>query len=238
MAKIQYGILESDYARQDVIVQIGPIERVLTSTYQVMQSITQRDFDITTQDDFIRMSRTIVLKRVQDCYEHAKRQRPANFIRMIRTFSMPAPIADLCYQLGNYYSPILGLKYDLIPPVRPDQQIPPWWNIDQEVLANYFRLVDQMSHLYTMKEYPSFRECEGTGIMLTSSREANNSVSVKAFTNEPKMTDGFSRAIHETGLLPNPAALYDTCHLNMMFPTNIAGIVNTYIGSYVLHSNV
>lgn len=53
-------------------------------TYDQMLQIVNADLPI-TRDNFIRMWKTLILKRVQDVYGKEKHVRPANFIRLERS---------------------------------------------------------------------------------------------------------------------------------------------------------
>ncbi|KAL1502540.1 hypothetical protein ABEB36_007668 [Hypothenemus hampei] len=231
----RFNFPRTNYTRKDVTVTPGPIEGTILSTYRIMQVITGINFEI-TEAEFLRMSRTIILMRVQDVYACSKGLYSSNFLPLTRsrgTFLLPAPIADLCYQIGYYYSPILGIRFEPVPPLKANVNSPDWWTVDNRIVEAYLRLCCRMSRSYTMKEYPSFKECEATGLLLTNSQVVNNCVTVKSFTNEANMTDGLIRAVHENGFIDNAPYPSDNCHFNVISDKNFTELVNAYVASYV-----
>ncbi|KAL1447175.1 hypothetical protein WDU94_015608, partial [Cyamophila willieti] len=66
----------------------------------VYRQLTTVELDI-NEDNFIRMWKTLLLKRAQDVHERAKHVRPANHIRLSSQIICPAPLADLAYSFES-----------------------------------------------------------------------------------------------------------------------------------------
>lgn len=89
-----------------------------------------------SQLGFTRILKTLLLKRVQDIFEHEKPRRSEHFIRVMRNLPVPAPLADILYALGQHHGRALGTVYDRVPPPRP--AVPqPWWNMEPLVLDHW-----------------------------------------------------------------------------------------------------
>ena len=73
-----------------------------------------------TLKQFIRMWRTLILKRVQDVIEKQLLARPDHFVRLSRNIMLPAPCADLLYSLRQFHSNANGLIYNISQPARAD----------------------------------------------------------------------------------------------------------------------
>lgn len=64
-----------------------------------------------TGENFIRMWKTLILKRVQDVYEKEKHVRSDHYVRLDRSILTPAPLTDLLYALG--YTEWLNITYTM-----------------------------------------------------------------------------------------------------------------------------
>lgn len=231
---LDFGRLDKDYFIRDIRVDIDNQETLATATYHALEQQTQMDLPINLEN-FIRMWKTLILKRVQDVYENEKCQRAENFVRLIRNITMPAPLADLLYSLGACLDPTSGVLYHITPPARPAQP-QPWWNVDPAILANWILTMNRMQHLFTMKEFPSIREYDGRPLMLTAIQDRLDGTRiVKAFSNQPTPADGFIRFVNDE-LFENGIA-YNDCHLRLTDPLDLVGFRFDYLRDYCIHSN-
>lgn len=76
-----FGRLDSTRRRLIRTIQIGNYLAVLTRVYQALMQLTSVDLPL-TEDQFVQMSRTLLLKRVQDVIERESSTRPAHFVRL------------------------------------------------------------------------------------------------------------------------------------------------------------
>lgn len=226
-----FGRLDSVWTVQEHIVQVAAQATLPAEVYNQLQQISSEVLPLTLAE-FTRMWRTLILKRVQDIYEMEKKQRPDNFVRLIRNIMMPAPLADLLYSLGSFYSPATGFDHHLTPPARAAQP-PNWWSIDAAVLRNWDHLTLTMAKHYVMKEYPSQRETSGRPLVLTIRQPIGQFLQIKAFTNEPRLNDAFINLVNDE-LFASPARyVVDNAALNMTNPLRAATIRGQYVASYV-----
>jgi hypothetical protein len=230
---LDFGRLDRDYFIRDIQVDIENQNALAAATYDQLLQLTMVELPI-TRADFIRMWKTLILKRVQDVYESEKCQRANHFVRLIRNILLPAPLADLLYSLGSFDDPTSGITYHVNPPDQP--AVPqPWWTVDPAILATWITMTHRMAPFFTMKEFPSVRDYDGRPLMLTAIQDANNLRSVKALTNQPTPADGLIRFVNDNLFLNG--AQYEYCHLRMTEPMLLAHVRYDYLRDYVLNSN-
>lgn len=230
---LSFGRLDSDYFIVDVVVNVEAQETLATATYQQMLQLTSLDFPI-TQQNFVRMWKTIILKRVHDVYEMEKHRRADHYLRLNRNLMLPAPLADLLYSLGQWYNDVEGIMYHMVPPTRAADP-EPWWTLDNAIFSAWNQTVNRMQHLFQMKEYPSLSDFDARPIYGCSKLIDGQMQSIVARWNKPKPADAFIRFVNdELFAAPIPP---DQCHLRMtdrMFTTSIVG---EYLRRYCLSSN-
>lgn len=232
---LDFGRLDSTYRRINVTMSIDNQNTVARAVYRQMEQLCSVALLI-NEVNFIRMWKTLILKRVQDIYEQEKHTHAENFIRVMRNLPIPAPLADLLYALGQLHSRALGTIYDLVPPAKP-AQAEPWWTLDQDILSQWCLTLSRMSHQYMMKEFPSPVEYKDRALVMTAIHDVplTHMRSVRAYTNEPTAADGFLRFVNDD-LFTN-ARPYDQCDLRIVEGLERLSILQTYAGSYVLMSN-
>jgi len=231
---LDFGRLDRDYFIRDVHVNIDGQENLARATYNQMEQLTQMDLPI-AEDDFVRVWKTLILKRIQDIFETEKCVRADHFVRITRSILLPAPLADLLYSLGMFLDTTSGITYHVIPPNRPAQP-QPWWTVDAALLAQWITTTHRMSHLFTMKEYPSIRDTEGRPLVLTAIQDANGFRSVKAISNQPTPADGLIRFVNDE--LFQDGVVFNDCHLRMTEPMLIAHVRFDYLRDYCIGNNV
>lgn len=140
------GRADSDYHVQDVVMSIDGQDTLPTSVYLQLAQLVNVDLDI-TQENFIRMWKTIILKRSQDVYEKEKHTRPNHYVRLSPLLLVPAPLGDLLYSIGQYHNVNEGVVYDTSP-LAQAAATENWWTVDAEILAQWIRTMSRMSKLY------------------------------------------------------------------------------------------
>lgn len=230
---LDFGRLDSTYHRVDLAVSIDNQVSVAHATYQQMEQLCSMALPMDI-DTFTRMWKTLILKRVQDIFEHEKHRRSEHFVRVMRNLLIPAPLADLLYALGQHHSRALGTIFDMIPPARP--AVPqPWWTMDPLILDHWCLMCARMSKQFMMKEFPAPSEYKDRAIAMTSIQDAGNLRSVKSLTNEPTPADGYLRFVNDEILIaPFPFA---NSQLRIVEGLERPSILYSYVGAYVLDSN-
>lgn len=225
---LDFGRLDSDYHIQDIAVQISIQDSLPTVTYQQLVQLTTMDLPITLAQ-FVRMWKTLILKRVQDVYENEKRVRSEHYIRLHRNILVPATLGDLLYQIGAFHSPSNGIVYHLTPPLRPANP-PSWWIIDDNILAGWIQLTIRFRDIFTMKEFPSPADYEGRAMLMTTITDEGDTRRIKSLTNDPRPVDAFIRFMNDELYDPVPVAA--NAHLVITECLNLASIRASYVGKY------
>jgi hypothetical protein len=192
-----------------------------------LNALTTIELNI-TEAQFIQMTKTLILKRVQDVFKSAKSHRPDNCIRINRNIIVPAPIADLLHSLGHFTS-TSGKHHHLIPPPRPVAVLA-WANVDNEILELWIRDMGRLSPLYTMKDYPSFQQCDSRPLMLTFIQDTGVERQVRAFTPEPQKTDAYIRLINDDLFEEHAYMTFENSALNATQRLNRRQIIHSYVG--------
>lgn len=160
-----FGRLDSDYTVVDHAVDINGQDTLPGMVYDQMSQLTTIDLPI-DRPGFIRVWKTLILKRLQDVFEQEKRVRAQHFVRLARNQLLPAPLADLLHSLGSFHSPATGVIHHMTPPAQaaaPEN----WWNVDNVLFVNWLLSINRMKHLFAMKEFPMINDYETRPIMLT-----------------------------------------------------------------------
>lgn len=223
-----FGRMDNDYQIVEHNARIANQNTLSGEVYDQILKMCTFPLPI-TRANFIRMWKTLILKRIQDIYECEKKQRPDNFVRLVRTIMMPAPLADLLFSIGSFTSTHTGKEHQIVPPPRPAQP-EPFWNTDQAVLDNWNQFINRTQRYYQMKEYPSQREVDSRPLILTYvNTNAAGLTQVKAVTNEPKLQDAFIRAMNDDLLTPHNDYNFQSCALVMTPPLRMSTIRGKYI---------
>lgn len=231
---LQFGRLNSTRRRVIVIVDPSLLERVLDEMYTAMTA-TLNGFAVPfiTRENFIRMCRTLIAKRLQDIMEWQNGIRPANLIQIVRVIDVPQPLAELLYSFGPYFCQLNGKQYyyGLIP--RPDVHPPNWWQLDPVIVSNYRYFIDQCRTRYMISPFPKMSDMIGQPIMLTARHEDHNMSQVRAYLNCATPADGFLRFVHEE-FYTNLPFTYDDCDLIMTPQLYTVDVINAYVRSYII----
>lgn len=233
--QLAFGRLDCDFQVVDLIAQVENQDDLARATYQ--QILATLTIDLTmTEAQFIRMWKTIYLKRLQDVFEAEKHIRHANFIRIGRQIPLPAPLADLCHATGHFNSAATGHHYHVNPPAAPAAP-EPWRQVNNNLVALWTRELQRCAPNYQMKEFPAPNQCADRPLMLTTQFVENDFSIVKAWTNEPKPTDGYIRTVNNDLYDRHAYINYDNSSLNMTQRVHVPSVRAQYAGSYVLDSN-
>lgn len=234
--QMTFGRMDSDYTIVDHVLQIANQDTLSGETYDQLQAISSIDLNI-TRPNFIRMWKTLILKRVQDIFEIEKNVRAGHFIRLTRTISVPAPLADLLASLGSFSSHATGHIHHITSPPQAAQP-EAFWTVDAPIVNQWNILIGRMQHHFLMKEYPSQRETDNRPLMLTyRDDQANDTLQVKAFTNEPKLVDAYIRSMNDELFVVRDHFDLEHCALIMTPLFHVPSVRGAYIGSYVLNNN-
>lgn len=230
-ASLTFGRKDSLQTVIDHSLQVAEQETLPTLVYTILTNLLTIDLPITL-DNFRRMWRTILLKRVQDVYEAEKLVRAEHFVRFTRNITLPGPLGDLVHSIGYFHSTSMGILHHVIPPARLATP-PPWWTVDAVVVANWQATMKIIAPFYVLKEFPSLSMTDDRPLMLTFRDEANGYGSVKSFTNEPKMTDALIRLVNDDLFAANEEFNFLNSHLLMTRNINVSTIRQDYVNSYV-----
>lgn len=122
---LEFGRLDSDHHSHEITINQAQWNVALTDLWTTpMSACRPMAAHGCQQADFLRMSRTLLLKRIQDVMEEQNFQRPDNYVRLSRSIQLPAPIGDFLSAIGTYTSSTLGVRYTLTVPDRPAQKPP------------------------------------------------------------------------------------------------------------------
>jgi hypothetical protein len=97
----------TDFSIRDVAINIDAQETLATATYNQLVQLAALELPINAAD-FVRMWKTLILKRVLDVYESEKRLCANHLKEISRNMRLPAPLADLLYSLGSFFDPSSG----------------------------------------------------------------------------------------------------------------------------------
>lgn len=235
-AAATFGRMESDYNIQDHTLLIDNQDTLSGQVYDqlVILATTQQPI---AREAFIRMWKTLILKRTQDVYEQEKSLRPPNYINLHRSILLPGPLADLLYSLGQFHSNATGHLHHIVPPQRHIHHPHNWWIIDEDIIQQWHQLTYRNKNLYQMKDFPLPKQCENCPLMLTTRRDRNLFSLIKAWTNEPTPTDSIIRMMNDDLFAAHPYITYDNCAYSVTQRLHIQGVLSDYVGSYVIASN-
>lgn len=228
---LNFGRMDSDCQTHSFIVQIEGQDTLSGVTYDTIQQMFTVDLPL-NRADFIRMWKTLILKRTQDVYELERHVRSQNYVRLSRNISTPGPLSDLLYSLGQFRSAARGPIYQIEPPARAAQP-PDWWNVDNAILSNWQLLAARAERVYTFREFPSPNDYDGKPLTLTRMQDIDGLRIVKAYTNEPKMSDALVRFVNDELFNDAHDVSFATCHLNMTGRMHVASMRYDYASSFI-----
>lgn len=141
---MRFGRLDSDYFILNRVLAIDNQDTVPGMVYDQMQQLVSVDL-LLTRAQYIRVNKTLLLKRVQDVYEKEKSVRPDHYIRIARNIRMLAPLAETLSAIGAYHSNADDVLYHVVQPDLPAQP-PEWWNVDPALIVLWNQMMGRMAH--------------------------------------------------------------------------------------------
>lgn len=231
-----FNRMDRDGKTVEHVVNIDGQNTLSGEVYDLLQQISTSILPI-TRINFIRVWKTLLLKRVQDIYENQYKQRPDNYVRLNRQITMPAPLADLLHTLGSFYSSHTGRHHYITPPVAPARK-EPFWNVDINNIRDWESLTRYMDRNYTMREFPSQRETDARAIVLTYRQDTNTHCRIKALTNEPRLADAFIRLTNDDLFLAHNRFTIANCALNMTADVHTSNVRGRYTAGYILRKDI
>jgi len=226
-----FGRMDSDYQVRSVTVSIDNQLTVPQAVYNQMLQLAIVDFNIDLYD-FVRMWKTLILKRVQNVYARETMQRAEHSIPLSTPVVVPAPLGDLLTSLGQFKSQALGSVINIEPPNKPPE-VQAWWTVDAEILTHWIQTMSRMHSMYQMCDTPPGTDYQNKPIVLTAIRDNGEFRTVKSFANEAQPVDGLIRFVNDDLFVP-PFKLYDDCDLMMTEPLYREQVVGEYVASYVI----
>lgn len=231
--KLQFAQMMWDGHVTNVTIDPGQLDRVLATTYRVLQRTLMGIMaPPITLANFIRVSRCLIAKRVQDTIAQRTGLEPAHFIRMSRGIKVPQPIGELLYAL----SPIRSTHpYDLFAPTlpaRPNENIPQWWTFGENNLANFVAFISMTEDRYMHVEFPKAAFTDGRPLIFCSKHEADGMGTVRVYNDAPTPADIYLRFVHEEFFVP-PPFVFEQCHGLGSQTLEISHIIQEYVSSYV-----
>ena len=85
-----------------------------------------------------------------------------------------------------------------------------------------------------MAEMPRHHTNEGTPLVMTNAHAAGVNTTVKAFMNEPQISDAIFRFVNQHVMFNNPPAAYANCRLQITETVNTQAVIHAYVASYVI----
>lgn len=222
-----------------VVEHVANIDNQTTlsgEVYDLLQRISSVTLPI-TRANFIRVWKTLILKRVQDIYENQYMQRPDNYVRINRQITVPAPLADLLHTLGSFYSAHTGRHHYLAPP-KVGAKKEDFWTVENQSLRDWELLTRYMDRNYTMREFPSQRETTDRAIVLTFPQVTGQYKRIKALTNEPRLADAFIRLVNDDLFAAHDRFTIANCALNMTMDLQTSNVRGRYVAAYALRNDI
>lgn len=232
---LDFGATQSDYARVDVTVDPAQVTLILEQLHAFLSSLKTRDIDI-NQATFIRICRTLILKRVQDLFEREKCRRAPDFVRFYTQLPVPKALFDILNALGQCYDSTTGLTYDLIPVGMDAANPQDWYTINANDLNLWIREMHRYSDVYEMCEFPSKTDFQGRALQrLAFNVNAHGLIAVKAKSSIVRPSDVLIRMMLEQLFTAN-AVNFNACHIVCTDYLTADVVRAQYVGSYYKRS--
>ncbi|XP_055713245.1 uncharacterized protein LOC129807785 [Phlebotomus papatasi] len=212
-----------------IIVDPDRYEILPIRVYNILQVVSGNDLGITVED-YTRMWRTLLLKRLQDIYEYTYYVRPDHYIRIsnIVPVPIPAPLGDMLTLIGQYIIPSNGITLQPVPPSRasPAQD---WWTVEPAVLDAWLRIHYNLKNHYMMRDFPSPCDVKDKPILALSRGIGSDIVHITAATDKFSSVDAYVRLVHDNlWTLPKEIA----AHNNVICGVCPDDFIGSYIGGY------
>lgn len=235
---LNFGQLDSDYTQDALTLQLANQVNLPTAVYETISSLVTIDLGITLET-FIRIWRTIMLKRAQDVAEELSGARTNNYLRFTRSIPLPGPLYDLIDGLGIYDSKIRGVTYFVNPPERPAAQAPNYWTYNVAAMQQWIREMRRIGTQYVVKDYPDKTTIHNRPLVLTTFNDTNHNETrlIYGYTNEPTKNDALIRFVNDDLFDQHEYVTFANSHTRLSRKTDISAVRADYVASYDLESN-
>lgn len=234
--KQQFGLCSSTGYVHDISVSINNQNTLSGTTYDQLEILCndeQKTLPI-SRDDFIRMWKTIILKRVQDVFQEEKKRVIDNRIFFSCSLQVPLTLYDLLISLGCFESKVNGTIYHIVLPKVKDAAEEKWWTLDDEITKNWIMTMAMMQHRFQMGVFPNSDSIMGSTLMLTTISDlANGQRTIKMVTNEVHQSQSFVRLVNDDIFEPDTRVTFDNCHLYAFNTKHQNSAMLQYVGDYV-----
>lgn len=227
-----FQIPDGCYHRINRVVAIENQTLLPEMVYYQLWRFNMTDLELSLQE-FKRVWRTLILKRVQDVYKEVTFAIPSDYIKLNRGILVPAPLSDILKALGTFRSQSTGAYYVATPPAHPADS-PDWWILDRHALEGWVLIMTRMARYYLMRAFPSKTDVQGRSVLLTAIKDENAFRSVKSLTNEARPIDGYLRLVTDDLFEPDDHVVYENCHQTLVTGTCASTVIPLYVGSYCL----
>lgn len=250
-----FGRPDSNYRVLDIEVQIDNQETIAQLTYDQMAPLLSIDPDV-SRDEFVRMWKTIILKRAQDIVYLQSAAPAPDTINLAKTILMPAPLADLLDRMGYFHSARLGFMFHLVPPVKPTKpkkskdkekkekedeevEIPDWWRVNNDITRRWMIYMGRVKRLYEVRGFPARVTGRDKPMMLVTRSDQlqptpAGDLTVKQVTDEPSVEDALIFAMHDPIYAPHAVFSYVNSAITRTGEFNLPDLQDAYVNAYVL----
>lgn len=228
--QMDFGRLDSTMIPQYLTVSIGNQDTVSTTTFDQLHQLTTVDAPL-TRNEFIRVWKSIILRRVQDVIEQDSGVRSEDYIRISRATRVPGPLFDILNCLGTYQSSVRGTPISIALPARP-AVLPDWYNLDPRLLRDYTAYIARMEPKYKMFSFPPANDYTGRTITLTTLHDHDNLRNIRAYTSEATPDDALIRLAHDNIFTAHNRISYNHSYLYMAANIYRPAIVYDYVACY------
>lgn len=236
---LAFGRNDSDYHVLNRQVQIENQTVLPKLVFDQITSLVTVDLQL-TEEMFVRMWKTMILKRTQDVYRIEKGIIPDDYLELDRDLIVPAPLYDLLNSLGSFISKETGDHLHLIPP-NPNKKKEDFFELDLAILQTWSKDLYRCKGLYEMKNFPPISDTEDRAIGLTSRSPLNKKLPdeliIRAWTLEPKPTDALIRAVNDELFNEDTLINYKNSRYMMTKKISITESQLSYVCDYTLNSN-
>jgi len=223
---------DADHAVRTIIVDPGKLDDFVKAIYLQLEQLCNIRIPI-SRNDYVRMMKTFILKRVQDIHEKCFIQRAPSFVRIYRNVILPKPIYDLACALGRGFNTHDGFHYYMTPIDKPHTKAPSYWTVDETILANYIKFSRRMANVYQHVEFPSSNDFDGRAIGCTRIEAANGRAKVVSTTPAPTPADGLLRMMNPDDFLAGEVPDVGECTYRLCDEMLLSTVRCAYIGSSV-----
>lgn len=227
------GRMDSDMTPASITVDPAHFERVPTQVFRQLEQLHPIGALPITLNQFLRVSRSLMLRRLQDIVEGTTYSRVPNAIPLNRSIMIPQAVGDLIYALGNYYVEATGTPIQLQSVAIPAANAPNWTTLDGATLQAWCQTTAIMQRHYMMVEFPRPSNILGAPLPLMITHTANHMVRVKSRYTGPQLSDALLRAVNEEEIFAGMGYNFHNCRFIMTQQMHVETLVSRYVASYV-----